>query len=223
MCSPLPHCPLCSFPGPGGLALPLSLSPTCMQGKARYRACEDVPSMGPQGQAEGLSEPSLLLERCLEKEGKAVCTAACACASLLPARGAGGRLCARRPQRLFEGSCPAARDKPRQSQRDPLASCRMGWGAQRGAPGHIQSRVLPSRHHGAPSLLAAVARSLCTRRGTVPGSPFSFPKARISLGKTPLSRSGELRRGAQAARYLVVSNRPTCSPLPALAPRLCLP
>lgn len=28
--------------------------------------------MGPWGQAEGLSEPSLLLERCLEKEGKPI-------------------------------------------------------------------------------------------------------------------------------------------------------
>lgn len=38
----------------------------------RRRACEDIPSMGPWGQAEGLSEPSLLLERCLEKEGKPI-------------------------------------------------------------------------------------------------------------------------------------------------------
>lgn len=38
----------------------------------RCRAYEDIPSMGPWGQAEGLSEPSLLLERCLEKEGKPI-------------------------------------------------------------------------------------------------------------------------------------------------------
>lgn len=31
--------------------------------------------MGPWGQAEGLSEPSLLLERCLEKERNTVCSA----------------------------------------------------------------------------------------------------------------------------------------------------
>lgn len=72
LCSSLPHCPLCSFPGPGGWALPFSLFPTCTQGKAKYRGCEDVPSTGPWEQAEGLSEPSLLLDRCLEKEGKAI-------------------------------------------------------------------------------------------------------------------------------------------------------
>lgn len=116
----LPVLPPASLPAvqlswPRRLALSLSLCPTCTPGKARYRGCEDVPSKGPWGQAEGLSEPSLLLERCLEKEGKAICTAACPCASLLPAHGAGGRLCARCPRRLFEGSCPTAGDKPRQS------------------------------------------------------------------------------------------------------------
>lgn len=107
-------------------ALPFSLLPTCTQGKAKYGGSEDVPSTGPWEQAEGLSEPSLLLDQCLEKEGKGIFTAACPCASLLPAREAEGRLCAPHPQRLFEDSCPTAGDKPHQSQQDPLASPRMG-------------------------------------------------------------------------------------------------
>lgn len=193
--APTPRCPPGSCAGPAERALSLSLSPTCRGGKARSRGGEDVPSMGPWGQAEGLSEPSLLLQRCLEKEGKAVCAAACPCASPLPAGGAGGQLCARRPR-----SCPADGDKSHQPQRDPLASRRMGWGARRGALGCTQSRVLPPRHHGAHPLLLAEARSLCVRGGTVPASPFSFPEARPLLGKAPLSPSGELRRGAPAAR-----------------------
>lgn len=94
LCSSLPHCPLCSFPGPGGRALPFSLFPTCTQGKAKYRGCEDVPSTGPWEQAEGLSEPSLLLDRCLEKEGKAIFY--CSMSLCIPAarsRGWGTALC----------------------------------------------------------------------------------------------------------------------------------
>lgn len=116
-CSSLPYCPLCRFPGPGGWALPFSLFPTCTQRKAKYRGCEHVPSTGPWEQAEGLSEPSLLLDRCLEEERKAIFTAACPCAPLLPARKAGGWLCAHHPQCLFEDSCPTAGDKPHQPQR----------------------------------------------------------------------------------------------------------
>lgn len=85
-----------------------------------------------------------------------------------------------------------AGDKPRQSQQDPLTSCMMRWGAWRGAPGDIQSRVLPSCRHSAPSLLLAMAWSLHARQGMVPHSRFSFPEARPLLGKTPLSQSGEL-------------------------------
>lgn len=48
--------------------------------------------MGPWGQAEGLSEPSLLLQWCLEKEGKAVCTAACPCIPSACLRGQGTAL-----------------------------------------------------------------------------------------------------------------------------------
>lgn len=97
-------------------ALPFSLFPTCTQGRVKYRGCEDIPSTGPWEQAEGLSEPSLLLDRCLEKEGKAIFTGACPCASLLPAREAGGWLCPHHPQCLFEDSCPTAGDKPHRPQ-----------------------------------------------------------------------------------------------------------
>lgn len=52
----------------------------------RGSRCKDVPSRGPWGQAEGLSEPSLLLERYLGKEGKAIGVAEHCHASPCPLR-----------------------------------------------------------------------------------------------------------------------------------------
>lgn len=61
--------------------------------------------MGPWGQAEGLSEPSLVLERCLERKEKPL---ALQCVPVLPCcpLWGWGQLCARCLQCLFEGSCP---------------------------------------------------------------------------------------------------------------------
>lgn len=66
---PRPHSLRCSFSGWGGPASP----PPCLPPPhLRGSGCKDVPSRGPWGQAEGLSEPSLLLGRYLGKEGKAI-------------------------------------------------------------------------------------------------------------------------------------------------------
>ena len=196
--------------------MPLSLSPTCPLGKARSRDCEDVPSTGPWGQAEGSSEPSLVLERCLEKEGKAVCTAACPCASPLPVCGAGGRLCARCLRCLFEGGCPAAGDKARQLQRDPLASHRMGWGHGGGLQDTSRIRYsllaaavpLPSSRpwHGAACLPGCSARL-----------PLHLPRGPAIARKNHPEPEREPQRWARAARCLAVSNKPSGSPLRALA------
>lgn len=142
-CSSLPYCPLCRFPGPGGWALPFSLFPTCTQRKAKYRGCEHVPSTGPWEQAEGLSEPSLLLDRCLEEERKAILLQHVPVHPCCPLA------------RLGDGSVPTTHSvcsrtaapllgTSHTSHRDPLASPSMGKGTQQRAIGHIQSRVLPS-------------------------------------------------------------------------------
>lgn len=83
--------------------------------------------------------------------------------------------------------------------------------------GHIQSKVPPSHCCSAPSLLPAMAWSLCTHQAIAPNPPFSFPEVRPRLGKTPLSQSRGIQ-WARSALCLAVSNRPTRSPLRARCP-----
>lgn len=137
--------------------------------------------MGPWGQAEGLSEPSLLLERCLEKEGKAVCTAACPRASPLPTHGAGGALCA-------HGACWKAATLllgTRHASCSETLLLATGWGGGHGWGLWDTSKL------GCSLLTAAVPlpssqpwHSACSpTRGAVPGSPFLLPQGQAIARK----------------------------------------
>lgn len=222
LCSPLPHCPLCSFPGPENWLCPSPCVPPAHQER---RGTGGARTYLPR--AHGDRQRVCLSHLCCwngvwrRKEKPFVPQRApvhpCC---LLMGLGAGSvpaahGACSKAAAPLL-GTCHASR-----SETLLLAAGRDGGKA--GGSGTHPKQGAPFSLRGAPFLLPAMARSWHTCQGTVPNSPFSFPEARPLLGKTSPSWSGELRWGARAARYVAVSKKSACASVPAPAPRLCLP
>lgn len=161
---PQPHSLRCSFSGWGGPASP----PPCLPPPhLRGSGCKDVPSRGPWGQAEGLSEPSLLLGRYLGKEGKAIGVAEHCRASPCPLTG------------LSVRSSPAA---GRCGGTEVAQETQTKWGAPScPQPAH--------HHHGAPSLLPATAQSPCTH--FTPGCSARSTSSSPSHGEETPRQFGE--------------------------------